>query len=268
MTQVRKNSLPDGAASKISQFLGYLGLDRTEISVYLYLLKNGRSSVLEISNGLKTGRTKLYPILDGLADKQLVLVHEKHYGSSYEAAPTSALEFLVDEVETKAATLKNALPALLTKIDQYKHDNAMTTKVVEYRGLEGLKQINFNLTKAQGEFMVFEVENLEQHPGIPKYFAERIRTIQTQKKIMSYDLTNNRNWHVDTKVKELKKYSRARYIDPKVFKIEFETMIYNDCVAMLNYHSEDIFGVEIYNSSLMHQQKQLFQLLWGMGTEV
>ena len=76
------------------------------------------------------------------------------------------------------------------------------------------------------------------------------------------------NWHLETEVEAYHKSSKARYIDPKVFTIEFETYIYNNCVALLNYEKDDIFGVEIYNEKLVHQQKQLFNLLWAMSTTI
>ncbi len=59
--------------------------------------------------------------------------------------------------------------------------------------------------------------------------------------------------------------TKVRYIDPVVFKIEFETYIYNSCVALLSYQTDDIFGVEIHNPQLARQQKQLFDLIWSQA---
>ena len=49
------------------------------------------------------------------------------------------------------------------------------------------------------------------------------------------------------------------------FKIEFETYIYNNVVALLSYDKDDIFGVEIHNDKLARQQEQLFDLLWSQA---
>ena len=99
----------------------------------------------------------------------------------------------------------------------------------------------------------------------PRYFAEKQRALQVQNKVTSYDLTNNPNWKVATKVETFEKYSKARYLDPKVFEITFETFIYNNCVTLLNYEKNDIFGVEIYNPALAAQQSQIFDMLWKMA---
>ena len=250
---------------KINVFLTSLGLNSQQIEVYIFLLKNGGSSVLQISKGLKTGRTKLYPLLEELRAKQLVFIHEKHYGSYYEVAPTSSLEFLINEQESRVQTLKSALPAARHILDNLKTNIQITSKIIEYKGIEGLKQINFNLTKAKKEFRVFEVSNLDNHEGIPKYYAEKLREIWVSKKITSYDLTNKRDTSVKTKVKDFKKFSKTRYISPNIFKIKFETYIYNNCVALLNYSKSDIFGVEVYNQDLAEQQRQIFDLLWELG---
>ncbi len=71
----------------------------------VFLLQHGFQTVLTISRGLKTGRTKLYPLLEELAEKQLVTIHERHYGTSYEAQPPEVLELLVADREQKGGKL-------------------------------------------------------------------------------------------------------------------------------------------------------------------
>ena len=239
-----------------------------QTTVYLYLLAQGASSVLDISRGLKTGRTKLYPLLEDLARKQLVSIHERHYGTTYEPADLNTLDFLVTEAETRAHALRSSLPAALAVIGQLKAASPTGSRVQEYRGVDGLKQMNYNLGRATSEYRVFELANLDKHQGIPRYFAEKQRQDQVDRKIMSYDLTNNSDWHIDTKVAGYEKFSRGRFIDPLVFEIKFESFIYDNCVGLLNYDAGDIFGMEIHNPALAAQQKQLFDLLWDMGREL
>ena len=164
--------------------------------------------------------------------------------------------------------MRGALPAALAELERIRSYSPQGSRVIEYRGVEGLKQINFNLSKAFKEYRVFELANLDKHPGMPRYFVEKQRQAQVDAKITGYDLTNNPAWDIDTKVEGYKKYSKSRYIDPKIFEIKFETYIYNNCVALLNYDQKDVFGVEIYNPALAAQQLQIFDLLWGMGKDL
>ncbi len=246
---------------KVVKYLERLGLNTEEAGIYIFLLASGPSTVLAISRGLKTGRTKLYPLLEDLAKKQLITIHERHYGTSYEAQPPTTLEFLISEHERKAEHLRSNLASVTHYLHGMQKQSPTTSRIVEYRGLDGLKQMNFNLTKADKEYRVFELAGLDKHLG--KHFAEKQRQVFRDKQITSYDLTNNPHRTQESGVDWPS--ARARYIDPKVFHIQFETYIYNNCTALLSYDRDDIFGVEIYSDKLAAQQKQLFDLLWSQA---
>lgn len=262
------SSQMENSQIKIIGYLKALGLSQDEADVFVYLNQHGDSTVLEISRGLGTGRTKLYPLLTNLAEKQLVHVHERHYGTSYEPVSLDALDFLVSDLENKAETLRKSLPAVNSILETMRAKSPSGTRTIEYKGIDGLKQMNFNLTKAEDEYRVFELAHLDEHRIMPRYFVEKFRQAQVDNKLTSFDLTNDKYWSVNTRVKNYQAFSKARYINPKIFKINFETYIYNNCVALLNYEQDDIFGIEIYNQNLANQQKQIFDLLWRMGKEI
>jgi sugar-specific transcriptional regulator TrmB len=247
--------------NKVVEYFKHLGLDHEQALIYLHLLQNGQDTVLGISKGLKTGRTKLYPLLEVLAEKQLVIIHDKHYGTSYEAQQPSVIEFLVNEHEQKAEALRSALPAALNILKNLQRQSPKHTKIVEYKGVDGLKQMNFNLSKATKEFRVFELAGLDKHLGA--HFAQKMREKYREKKLHSFDLTNNPNRANEPGIDGT--LSQTRYIDPNIFKIEFETYVYDNVVGLLSYENEDIFGVEIYSDKLARQQIQLFNLLWNQA---
>ena len=144
------NSLKD----KVVGYFKQLGLDQEQALVYLFLLQTGSSSVLDISRGIKTGRTKLYPLLEDLANKQLVVIHERPYGTSYQAQKPEVIDFLVSEHERKAEALRSSLPATINILKNLEQTSPAKTKIIEYRGIDGLKQMNFNLSKAKEEYRV------------------------------------------------------------------------------------------------------------------
>lgn len=246
---------------KVVGYLKLLGLNDEQAHVYLYLLAHGPSSVLTISRGIKTGRTKLYPLLESLSQKQLIVTHERHYGTSYEAQPPQAVEFLVSEKERVAQGLRSSLPAVLNTLGALQTESPSHSKIIEYKGVDGLKQMNFNLTKADGEYRTFELAGLDKHLG--SHFADKMRERYLETNLTSYDLTNNPNRRQESGVDMPN--AHVRYIDPKVFTIEFETTVYNNCVAMHSYDHDDIFGVEIYNDKLARQQRQLFDAMWAIA---
>lgn len=250
--------------TKVVMFLKQVGLDAEQASIYLFLQEFGPSTVLAISRGLETGRTKLYPSLEEMVKKQVVSVHDRHYGTTYEALPPENLEFLVSEYERKADGLRHNLSAAVHALNNVRSTSPSGSKVLEYRGVDGLKQMLWNQMKAKGGYKVFELEALSGHSIIGKHFADKLHSIEKEKQINTFDLTNNPHRAINGDEVDPKRNHFA-YIDPNVFKIEFETLIYNNVVALLSYENNDIFGVEIYNDKLARQQEQLFDLLWSQA---
>ncbi len=255
-------SVHNQSNKKTVEYMRQLGLLTDEITAYLFLLQHGPQTVLSLSRGLKTGRTKLYPLLEKLADNQLITVHERHYGTSYEAHDPEVIDFLVNEREQQVRNLREQLPSALHQLQELRQESPTTSKIIEYRGVDGLKQMNWNLTKAEKEFRVLELSGLDKHLG--KHFADKMRSRFNEKGLTSYDLTNRKNRSREPGAESDQAFTR--YIDPKLFTIEFETYIYNNVVTLLSYDSNDVFGVEIHNDKLARQQKQLFDLLWSQAS--
>lgn len=254
---------------KIYRFLSDLGLSKDQSDLYVYLQVLGPSSVLALSKAMATGRTRLYPILESLQDINLVKIDEKHYGTTYEALAPSALEYLVTERVAKTAELKENLLEAQSLISQLSGSVTKGSKVIEYKGVEGLKQINFNLTKAHKQVCVFELAHLDEHSVLPKAFVDRLRYNFVQKQIVNRDITNNPDFKFVNNLHDPKHLlQRACYIDKALFPINVETYIYNDCIAYLQYDQDEIFGVEIHNQALADQQKALFELVWSQGTQI
>jgi sugar-specific transcriptional regulator TrmB len=253
---------------KLVAFLKQLGLDDEQAKVYLYLQQYGASTVLAISRGLETGRTKLYPALEEMVKKQVVATHERNYGTTFEALPPENLEFLVSELERKADIARHNFKESIHAFGQLRASSPSGSKVVEYSGLDGLKQMNWNLvSKAKGHYKVFELEALASHAGFNKHFKDKLDAIEVKNKLATYDITNNPT-RTAIKSEVPGRVNNFAYIDPKVFKIQFETYIYNNVVALLSYEKDDIFGVEIHNDKLADQQKQLFDLVWSLAKPV
>ena len=250
---------------KVVSFLKQVGLDTDQASIYLFLQENGPSTVLAISRGLETGRTKLYPALELMVKKQVVAVHDRHYGTTYEALPPENLEFLVSKYESRASNMRSNLSAAVHALNATRASSPAGSKLIEYRGVDGLKQMNWNLvSKAKGHYKVFELQALQNHGGFNAQFKAKLDAIEIKNKLVTYDLTNDQHRIAKNTTSGGRKNNFA-YIDPNIFSIEFETYIYNNVVALLSYENDDVFGVEIYNEKLAHQQEQLFDLLWSQA---
>lgn len=249
-------------ADTLTSLLIPFGLTSEEARVYLVLLENGALSALQISRKLQMGRTKVYRILDTLIAFGLVDNQFDEVGFKFRAEPPEKLTLMVNKKKAEAEALHRTLPqvqtALLSRIGAVETGS----KVLYYRGLKGLSQVNWNLLKAKGEFLSFEVATADAY--LPPKEAEELRQELVDNQILCRNVYNKTHLEPFTQVGELvRKWWQVRYIDPKEFKIQVDVFIYNQVYAMCHYlGGGDVFCVEMYNEKLAAMQKQLFEYVW------
>lgn len=241
------------------------GLSDDEAKLYLLLVEKGFTTALTLSRLLKLARTKVYRLLDKLVEKQLVEQKITDRGMQFGATDPERLNQLFGEKQQEVETMKRTLPDLLSTISQLSQSHTSPSKVLYYKGIEGLKQVNYNLTRAKDLLRVYEVEHMSDY--LPKDFSEDIRQKFVDKGIVTHDLTNKKSFPDFTTVtKMITDYSEFRYISPKLLKIDFEAIIYNDVYATYTYKGNEIFCVEIYNATLANMQKQIYDFIWKQAT--
>ncbi|MBU0976128.1 MAG: hypothetical protein ABIE03_07250 [Patescibacteria group bacterium] len=243
-----------------------LGISAECTSVYLELWGGGILSVVQLSKRLSMGRNKIYRLLEELEGYNLVSQKEKQHGSEYEALHYRNLQLIIDKKKEEYKKAERGLEDLFDDLPYLKGSNAVSSKVIHYHGLDGLKQVNWNLVYAKGMFRVFEVSRLSSY--LEEDFAEKLRLEWLKRKVYTRDLTNDKEVAAHTNVTEFTtKYSEYKYIDPKILKIETEIYIYNDTVSVLEYDSlkydpRSIFCVEIHNPALARAQMHIYDIIW------
>jgi sugar-specific transcriptional regulator TrmB len=247
---------------KIYSILEPYGLTSEESRIYLDLLENNTLSALQISRNLHIGRTKVYRLLDKLILKELVVQKLKDTGLTFIANPPSQLELLLTKKEGELATLRTNLPKIIENLENQTQSGMQGSQTLYYRGLRGLSQVNWNLCRAKGEFLSYEVDNAEAY--LPKQEAEDLRARIVDKKIKIRSITNLTKFNSFTNIVGLCDLWTVKHVGKKVLDIKADIFIYNNVYAVVNYLSKkDIFCVEIYNQNLADMQRQLFEHLWS-----
>ncbi len=237
------------------------GLSTDESKVYLYVLAHGFSSALVLSRQLSIARTKVYRLIDKLKTKGLIEQKLDDRGMRFGAADPAIFQEMTQAQEKISQAMRQHVPELTQHLRALAHSRSLDSKVLYYEGIEGLKQVSYNITKAKEVLRVFEVSRMSHF--LPPEFAEDIRRKLVEQKITTLDLTNHPKLPGYTDVAQMiAQYSRYRYIDPEKLAIEFEVLIYNDVYATYTYQNDTIFAVEIYDPALAAMQKQLFDFVW------
>lgn len=240
------------------------GLSENEAKLFLFLVERGFVTALFMSRELHIARTKIYRLLDKLLEKGLVIQKLEDRGMQF--GPTSLTKFqeILQSKESEVSLIKQSLPELLTQLHQLSQTNTSSSKVLYYKGIEGLKQITYNMTQAKDLVRVYEVEHLSDF--LPKDFSEDMRKRLVANKTMTHDLTNKKSFGDFTEVTEMiESYSKFRYIDPSLLTIQFESLIYDDIYTTYTYKDGEIFCIEIHNPHLAQMQKQIYDFIWNQA---
>ncbi len=261
--QVWYNTLMDSGAI-IGKYLATLGIEADATALYLELAKQGHSSALQLSKATDISRTQVYRHLESLQQAGLVSAEQLNYGTLYRALPLENIEGLLANREAETAALRRNLGAMAQALQAMAGGSGPKATVQHYYGAAGLKQVNWNETKAEGEFRTFGVARLSQHLDVA--FARRCREQCIAKGLKTYDLTNA-TAILPREVEPFDpKLSEYRHIDPDVLTINFEVYIYNDVVALLDYKKGAEMAIEIHHPALKSMMQQLFDAMWLIAT--
>lgn len=237
------------------------GLEKEEIEVYIILLEQGSKSVVELSKITNISRTVLYRILENLYIKGFVKERLAENGRIFEASSLEILKMKIVEKELELQSLEQSLPEILEMLSMFSKENISKSFIKYYRGVEGLKQINWNSTKAKNEFRIYEINKLVSFTD-QKFHTDLINEF-VKNRIIDFQLTNFPEYDEYTENQEfVKNYWQLRYLPKNEVDFDFETMIYNDVYAMYDYKDGNIFGIEIYNERLALMQKDIFDFIW------
>lgn len=258
-------NIPD----KILSFLKALGLTDEESMVYLTLVKLGPSTVLQLSRNTGINRTRIYRLLDTLKKKSAAeeLIGENR--TMARAVNVESLNFLVKDQEAKTRMLSDNLPLISSYLNHFKASQQPGTKVLFYRGREGIRQQVWNTLKTKGELVGYSFRPLTELIGkyYEKWRREWIGRNFSMRDIYSDTYLEGKN---SVKLKEdsldsKSKYIVSRYISSKILNITHQMDIYNNVVSVYHWHEGEIFGVEIHNKEIAYSQKQIFEIVWKIA---
>ena len=249
--------------SVITKYLEKLGIEPDSTRVYIELTKTGHTSALQLAKATNISRTQVYRHLEALQSHSLVSAEQLSYGTLYRALPLQNIEGVLANHEAEAAAIRRNLGGMVQALQAIAGGTGPQATVQHYYGLAGLKQVNWNLTKAEKEFRVFEAARLSQH--LDQAFARRCREQCIARGLHTKDLTNA----TSIRAKEVepidRNLSQYRHIDPDLLDITFEVYIYNDIVTLLDYGKDNQMAMEIHHPSFNAMMKQLFDAMWAVS---
>lgn len=256
----------DVRKEKINELLKSLEIHEEERNIYITLLERGDLTTLQLSRYASISRTQVYRLLDRMKQRGLVEEIIDTHTVKGRAVGIDGLERLVKEQEEKTKIMSMLLPEIASFLSGKAGLREENTKVLYFRGKEGIKHMVWNVLQAKDECLGYTSVDVDDVLG--RELAEDWRREVVRKKIHFRDITSNTEvlkHSSDTRITGYLGLAQTRYISPKLLTIDHQVDMYNNVIALYSWKEGDIFGVEIHNTTIVSLQKQIFDLTWQIA---
>lgn len=236
----------------INEQLQKIGLTKSEITIYLFLLEQGVSSPPDIARGTKIARTNCYNILKSLKQKQLIAEQTKNKRKVYLANDPQAL---IKDLETKKETMTQLLPDLRALYTTQKNK----PKIKFYDGWKQIKEIYWQATQAKEIFAIGSTKHLNEID--PVFFSKFIKELKNNNVVL-HDLLSysSKEKTLPDTSNILKGLYSAKLIPEKYKNFRTDILIWDDNIALITLE-EPIFGTILTNPLLSETFKIIFNIV-------
>ncbi len=232
--------------------LKQIGLSKSEITVYLYLLEEGLATPPQIAVGTGIARTNCYNIL--LVLKEKGLIEEEHKGKR-KAYIASDPEALLRTLEKKKEAVERLLPDLRGLYTLQKNK----PKIRFYEGWEQVKEIYLQTLNAKEIFAIGSTKHL--HSVDEKFLQKFFTEIKIREIILNDILNSDSGEEIAKQTKELLKgYYDVRVLPRNIENFKTDILIWEDNIALITLE-EPIFGTVLTNKLLAETFRIIFNVM-------
>lgn len=244
----------------IEHTLKSIGLTDGEIRVYLALLELGASTTGGITKVSGISGSKVYEVLDRLANKGLVNSVTKNGVRHFEAAsPSRILDYLDEmkcDIEKDKQEVQRIIPHLILR-----QQHAAKAEVRVYTGWEGMKTVNesiINTLRCGDEWLSMGLT--EQPSSWEAYFTRR-QQARAKAGIVHKNLINQKYMSLYEKRKSLP-HTEFRFLQEDL-EMPISTDIFGDCVAIFILLQEAPTTIVIESPAVAGSFRKYFYALWN-----
>ncbi|MCF7910563.1 hypothetical protein K9L16_02725 [Candidatus Pacearchaeota archaeon] len=235
---------------RIFEVLESIGLKKNEITIYLDLIRFGKSSPMDISKRTGLHRSNTYDLIESLKKKgfldETTFNDKKYY---YPIEP----EDIFDYVKQKQKEVEGVVDDL-KKIETTKNEER---QVFLSEGLNSVKNIITRLLELNQEILAIAIPR--EIEKILKGFLSEFHRKRIKKKIPIKVIYEVRSLNQIRKLNEMD-LTEARYLPIK--SVRTSTLICNDKVVMIIW-DEPITSIVINSEAVANSYKECFKILWN-----
>lgn len=234
-----------------------LGLNKTESTIYIDLIKNPNSSVQDIARRTKIHRPNVYDAIGRLKEKELIIEVINHGANLYKSFEPENLKFYAEKISEEV----NKLISELKKISSKENNGELLSL---YEGDVAVKSELFNLLDQRKPLFIALNNN---SCSINDFgFLEAFNKKRINLKIKLNLICLNPE-------PVLKELSRVPYTEVKALKKGLNdsfvtTIVSGDFFYYYLQRGEKQTLIRIVNDEISEQQKKHFEFAWNMSEKL
>lgn len=234
-----------------------VGLAKNEARIYETLLREGESSVSEISVKSGIHRRSIYDSLNRLIEKGLVFEIIATDENHYQAVEPQKLTEMIEEKQ-------NALNKILPKLEKEYRTSPPEEQVFIYRGIEGWKNYMRDILRKEKDLYVIGARAAWFDRRIKNFSFTLIKSMR-RKKIRHHIIFDQ---EIKEKKHEVIKYFPNHRFLPKGYSTKSTVTFFADEVVTitnvkLGKISEDISLLVTINKQVAKDYRTWFKFLWS-----
>lgn len=240
-----------------------IGIPKMQTIVYLDLLKNKESTVVQTAKRTKMHRSNVYDTLTKLRERNLVFLSIKEGKQMYVALTT---DLIINEEKDKLEHLKSAMNYINTT-----YVSGQTPKVYTLEGLNAVKSILFGLLEKKSTIWIY---GLAENENLINVLGDKIMSafhIERVKKEIELKMLFYKTAAVDEQENILKKlkFTEARLL-PKTqqSKISQITQIVCDGSVYITIWIDPIHTIVIENDAIAKEYNDFYNILWEYSKKI
>lgn len=261
---MRNNQNPIGAVKALE----HLGLGENEAILYNVLLKHGESTVQELQKFSPFPRTMIYYVLSNLMQRDLVSFIKKTRRTVYIAEDPEKLYDLLHEKEKEfeknKILLQESIPELKNQFRLSQHRPGVRV----FEGIEGYRESLEDCLHSRAERVYSYVHiSDKKKPGVEVREEMRLQRSAwgIEEHILLFDTPQAREFVQKNKPIQT---IHCRLISQKLEAFDTDVSLYKNKMMYTSYDGREPVILLTEDKHLFEMQKNIFTLLWKMGTEL
>ncbi|RMG44112.1 MAG: hypothetical protein D6719_02475 [Candidatus Dadabacteria bacterium] len=240
--------------SRLIDSLSEIGLSEREAAVYLACLRAPRRRVSEIAREAGIKRTSVYPLLDSLRNKGLLLVEISGFKKYFRAASPERLENLL---ERKRASFKSILPELKAI---YNLDLSESTLRC-LQGIEAIKGIYEEiLERLRSSDIYWAISNPQSWQKMDSEYFENYK-LRRSKKRADVRLLLQKTPAARENLRFQRNLNEEVKLLPDETDLTTNTVVTNWCV-LIQQLVTPYTAIVIENPHVIMTQRECFEIIW------